>query len=174
MSKRQAKKKRKAENGYVKKEPLYMLYLYSLFGTLIQVIFFTLFYTAFISAIQESPKNNIGFEFLFIFGLFLITDLIELIFIFGFRIYINKKKRFLKREKKRSTNKNRVMIESLLHLLWRSFFFIVGLTSLLSSLLYPYISILWGFIAYFCAWLFVSIMSRSIAFGMSVWFTKSV
>lgn len=140
--------------------------------TILQVIIFTLIYTFNIQRIREATDYVFVIEIVIIFGWMILSDIIARACGLIAKIMYNYKRGYVPNDSQ-DINYNRKLYEYILYFGLRSAFYAFGVTSTFSNYLYSYIPYMWGFIAYFLAWLIISLLCRVIAIISSIYITKS-
>ena len=161
--------------GYTGTPPLKTdLIVFWFFKMLFQLCIFWLIYFLSINTIRETFNNNYLFEIVYILLWLFVSDIIASVCAWIVKTIFLKKNNYIGTPKHRKYNMNRLMYQYLLYYIFRSIGYVFGITGTLSLYFLSYTSIWYGFFAFLLAWIIVSIISKALAFLISICITKSI
>jgi hypothetical protein len=150
------------------------LMIFWFFKMLFQLCIFWLIYFLSITTIRETYNNNFIAEISYTLLWLFISDILASVCAFIVKAIFLKKKHYIGTQKSHKYNMNRLIWQYLLYCIFRSIGYVFGITATLSVIFLSYVSIWYGFWAFLLAWMIISIISKTLAFFISAWITKSI
>ena len=161
--------------GYAGTPPFKVdLWISWFFKMVFQLCVFWLIYFLNINTIREVYNNNYIPEILFTLLWLFISDFIASICAWIIKMLFLKKEKYIGTQRKHKSNTNRLIWQYMLYCIFRSIAYTFGITALLSSFFILHVPFWYGFWAFLITWIIISIVSKSLAFFISAWITKSI
>ncbi len=161
--------------GYVGTPPFKAdLMIFWFFKMLFQLCIFWLIYFLSITTVRETYNNNYITEISYTLLWLFISDILASVFAFIIKAIFLKKNDYIGTQKSHKSNMNRLIWQYFLYCIFRSLGYVLGITAMLSVFFLSYVQVWAGFWAFLLAWMIISVVSKTLAFFISAWITKSI
>lgn len=161
--------------GYVGTPPFKAdLWIFWFFKMLFQLCIFWLIYFLCIDMVMERFDNNYIVVVIYTLLWLFVSDMIASVGAWIIKTIFLKKNNYIRTQKSRKYNINRLIWQYLLYCVFRSIGYVFGITGQLSFIFMSYVPFWFGFWAFLFAWMIVSLISKMLAFLFSAWITKSI